>query len=398
MHVNQTLHSSDILEVVSDASSLVLESSGCVTIGAGKTAVLDPISPGLPFTEFLPSWNVDVPDGCGFAVEGRFAAAAGGNDGQFGPWVAFGGWGQRPPLAVEATSWKVSETEGSSNAHEAQVHVDILESPTPMAAAQLRIVTCGTSGSHLGLISLSWAASSCSSHHHHHQQQQQPLMPSDTTHSGTTSLQPRQQQSEVVLDVAPRNQFSVDPPELGARLCGPTSVAMLLDWHGIHVQTSEVASVLYDAQNDIYGNWNRAVQGAYALGGCRGCLRRFSSWREVRELLEAGVPLVVSISAEEGELRGAPYPRTSGHLLVLCGVLLDGTVAVRDPAAASEAEVPRLYSRKDMERVWLNHDNGVAYVLMGTSWNDVHHKQQAETAAASPPGTACRVEAANMSN
>ena len=397
MHVNRTLHSSDILELLSDASGAVLEpsSSGCVSIRAGETAVLEPISPGVPFTEFLPSWNVDVPDGCGFAVEGRFAAAADGDAdaGQFGPWVAFGGWGERPPSAVEATSWRVMA--GSAAPDEAQVLVDILEAPTPMAVAQLRIVTCGTESGHLGLVSLSWVASSSShghdlrdhehdhqhhdhhhhqhrdyDHHHHQQQQQQPLMPSDATRSGTTSTSPRphQQPSDVVLDVAPRSQFSVEPPELGSRLCGPTSVAMLLDWHGIRVQTPEVASLLYDAQNDIYGNWNRAVQGAYALGGCRGCLRRLSSWREVRELLEAGVPLVVSISAEEGELRGAPYSKTSGHLLVLCGLLLDGTtVAVRDPAAKLEAEVPRLYSREDMERVWLNHDNGVAYVLMGTS-------------------------------
>ena len=122
-----------------------------------------------------------------------------------------------------------------------------------------------------------------------------------------------------------------------------------------------MAARIYDADHDIYGNWPRAVQAAFELG-VPGTLVRLSSWRAVEHFLASGVPLVVSVKAEEGELRGAPYPRTSGHLLVIRGLTEAGDVLVNDPAADGPASVPRTYHREDLERCWMRR-GGVAYAI-----------------------------------
>ena len=103
------------------------------------------------------------------------------------------------------------------------------------------------------------------------------------------------------------------------------------------------------------------MQAAYDAG-VPGVLVRLSSWRAVQHFLEAGVPLVVSVKAETGELAGAPYPRTSGHLLVIRGLTEDGDVLVNDPAADGPSSVPRTYRREDLERCWMRR-GGVAYAI-----------------------------------
>jgi hypothetical protein len=70
----------------------------------------------------------------------------------------------------------------------------------------------------------------------------------------------------------------------------------------------------------------------------------------------------VSLRAGEGELSGAPYPSTSGHLIVIVGFDGDGDVWVNDPAAPAAKSVRRRYDREELGRAWFGH-GGVAYVL-----------------------------------
>ena len=72
--------------------------------------------------------------------------------------------------------------------------------------------------------------------------------------------------------------------------------------------------------------------------------------------------IVASIRAGEGELRGAPYTKTAGHLLVVTGLGAHGAVHVNDPASKTTAAVSRVYRREDVERVWFA-NGGVAYAL-----------------------------------
>ena len=140
---------------------------------------------------------------------------------------------------------------------------------------------------------------------------------------------------------------------------------MLLEHRGVSRPTQQVADLLYDKRHDIYGNWTRAVQGAFEFG-VPGYLARFGDWKAVEEQLAAGQPLVISIAAKQGELAGAPYESTAGHLLVLTGFDGQGGAHVNDPAVSDAATGARTYSRADLERVWMAR-GGTSYVLLPTA-------------------------------
>jgi beta-lactamase class A len=164
------------------------------------------------------------------------------------------------------------------------------------------------------------------------------------------------------LPVPFRSQ-KAEPPELAGRICSPTSVAMVLEYRGVRRPTREVVATCLDASHGIYGNWPANVQAAYSLG-VPGYLTRFSTWNDVEQCIAAGQPLIISIRVDRpGELPGAPYNTSDGHLLVLCGFDRQGNVEVNDPAAATAAAGQITYPRAALERCWLRR-TGLAYVLL----------------------------------
>ena len=171
----------------------------------------------------------------------------------------------------------------------------------------------------------------------------------------------------VALDVPARSQKSLSA-ELAPRVCSPTSVAMVLHWYGCDVATTAVAERVFDPVHDVYGNWPRNVQGAFEFG-VGAVLVRYDSWDAVEATLARGMPIVASIGVAPGQLDGAPYTSTPGHLLVVRGFDARGEVLVVDPAAAPVSDAApategalRTYRRDQMERVWMER-GGTAYVL-----------------------------------
>jgi hypothetical protein len=94
-----------------------------------------------------------------------------------------------------------------------------------------------------------------------------------------------------------------------------------------------------------------------------GYLTRFADWADVEARIAAGQPLIVSIGVKKGELPGAPYESTAGHLLVLRGFDERGDCVVNDPAVSEPKDGRRTYRRADLERVWMER-GGTAYVLL----------------------------------
>lgn len=285
------------------------------------------LEPSKPFTECLPSWNVvgDAP----FSVEIRTRPVG---SSRWTPWLLIGDWGVagRPEDVVTACD-------------EVKVAVDILEATSPQNLAQLRFIPSG--GGALPAEAIRASA----------------------VFTDRTALDARIAEAArepwplpVQLSVPARAQREVGE-DIGHRICSPTSVAMVAAHHGARVPTRTMAATLLDPHFDIYGNWNRAIQGAFSHG-VPGELVRISSWERVAAHLEAGRPLVASIRVAPGELRGAPYEQTAGHLLVVTGLGLGGVVLVNDPAASWPGVVPRRYMRADMEQVWFR-NGGVAYAL-----------------------------------
>src|SRR3989454_153403 len=134
------------------------------------------------------------------------------------------------------------------------------------------------------------------------------------------------------LEVPALSQMEADAT-LGARLCSPTSVAMVLGYWGRAAAPAALAAEMFHPALDIYGVWPAAVRAAGARG-VAGYLLRFPDWRAARWCLERGIPIIASVRYAAGELGGAAVAATSGHLLVLVGLEGD-TVLVNDPPRAS---------------------------------------------------------------
>lgn len=292
----------------------------------GERWTSDWLAAPFPFHELLPSWNVDVPEGTAFRVEVQVAAEG---PESASPWLDLGGWGPWPEAERGAT-----ELEGG------RVATDIVELEEPRNRWRWRILTRGAEGREAPRVRRFHACFS-------NREQLQNLAAGPEPEADRIRLALRRQHDEAT--------------KLAPRICSPTSVAMVLAYRGKGRPTAEVAALCFDAEHNIYGNWNRAVQGAWLLG-VPGYLTRVATWTEAARFVADGQPLVISIGVKKGQLTGAPYTETSGHLVVLCGFDGEGRAIVMDPAVPVGDEEPRLYALAELETVWLRR-GGFAYVL-----------------------------------
>jgi hypothetical protein len=122
-----------------------------------------------------------------------------------------------------------------------------------------------------------------------------------------------------------------------------------------------VAERAFDAAHDIYGNWPRNIQAAFSFG-VPGYLTRIVSWSQAEDLIRAEQPIIASIRVEAGQLRGAPYKKTDGHLIVITGFDGRGGVYVNDPAVPDPKLANVVYARDELDVVWLQR-GGTAYIL-----------------------------------
>ncbi len=159
----------------------------------------------------------------------------------------------------------------------------------------------------------------------------------------------------------------------GEAWCSPTSVAMVLGFHGAtppaaptsghpDPMVDHAARNTYDHGYDGTGNWafNTAYAGRFVT---EAFVTRLRSLREAEDYIAAGTPLVISVAFGRGELTGAPISSTPGHLMVIVGFTATGDVVVNDPAAPGDATVRRTYQRAELEDAWIPTSGGTAYVI-----------------------------------
>jgi hypothetical protein len=161
----------------------------------------------------------------------------------------------------------------------------------------------------------------------------------------------------------------------GEAWCSPTSTAMVLGFwkagpsaadlaafpgnaHG-DGQVDHAARFTYDWSYSGAGNWpyNTAYAAQYGLDGF---VTRLRSLTEAERFIEAGIPLVASIS---GVLPGFLFTSTNGHLLVIRGFAANGDVITNDPAVRANSQARKVYPRADFERIWLGGSTGTVYVI-----------------------------------
>ena len=163
----------------------------------------------------------------------------------------------------------------------------------------------------------------------------------------------------------------------GQAWCSPTSTSMVLGRYDAlpppsaygwvpdgHVDpwVDYAARATYDASYSGTGNW--PFNTAYAATRTEDAfVTRLRNLREARLFIEAGIPLVASISFGAGELSGAPISATNGHLLVIVGFTRNGDVVVNDPAARTRSGVRRTYDRGQFEDAWIPTSGGLVYVI-----------------------------------
>lgn len=144
------------------------------------------------------------------------------------------------------------------------------------------------------------------------------------------------------------------------RLCSPTAVAMVSRYFGVDVDTEQMARCAFDAASDLYGNWSYNMLAA-SLGGMAAYVDRGHSVRYLEDRVAQGRPVVASIAFEANTLEHAPIPRSSGHLVVVCGFSGQGDVVVRDPACRTP-DGWITYRREAFAKAWLKH-GGIVYLL-----------------------------------
>lgn len=167
----------------------------------------------------------------------------------------------------------------------------------------------------------------------------------------------------------------------GEAWCSPTSTSMLLAYWGTGPTPRQYAWVDDDYRQpwvdyaarhtyawgyDGTGDWpfNTAYAGSFGLDSF---VTRLRSLREAELFIRAGIPLVVSIGFDEGELDGSPLTSTAGHVSVIRGFSDSGRVIVNDTAAPTAKSVRRVYKRGQFENAWLDTSGGVVYVIRPAS-------------------------------
>jgi hypothetical protein len=156
-------------------------------------------------------------------------------------------------------------------------------------------------------------------------------------------------------------------PDGGEVWCSPTSTSMVLGYWGIDPGPCEprvraAVEGVFDWLYDGHGNW--PFNTAYAASrGLEGYVARYTSLRDLEPWIQAGIPVVFSFAWKKSQLDGAAIPSSSGHLAVLVGFDASGNPVVNDPAAASDAAVPRTYDRAQLETVWLEASGGTVYLM-----------------------------------
>ena len=139
------------------------------------------------------------------------------------------------------------------------------------------------------------------------------------------------------LNISPRSQGDAQE-KYKHDICSPTSLAMVLDYWGIHKELEAVALAAQDRGSQLFGNWpaNAAYVGSLGL---EAHVARLESLGDIENEVALGRPVVVSVTFDDGELPNAPIRKTRGHVMVVGGFTAEGDVIAYDPAGKGHEQV-----------------------------------------------------------
>lgn len=287
------------------------------------------VDPKIAFNEVVPSWNVSPAAGAALEVQIRSHG-----DGFTSKWYSFGTWTLDD--AAHRTSVKGQKDDDGN------VDTDTFLPKKGASTVDVRVTlkNHGDGSPKLRLFSLSFA---------------------NTHHSAASEKAPSPAWGKTI-EVPQRAQGNYPN---GGVLCSPTSLSMVLTHYAKQLQrpemdrdVPEVEACVWDKTYDGAGNWpfNAAYAGSFP--GMRSYVARFRSIADLEQWIDAGLPVICSISLNIA--KGESQDGGSGHLVVLVGFTKDGDPVFNDPAR--RAQVRYTYKRENFERAWL-HSSRTVYLV-----------------------------------
>ncbi|HYG95032.1 MAG TPA: peptidase C39 family protein [Nocardioides sp.] len=311
------------------------------------------VAPGFSYTQLIASWSAKTPGDSFIEIKARGRTAGG----DITSWDILGRWAagdkhhQRRTISGQAddgTSVNVDTWEADGGLPSYQLRITLLRRKGTTARPSVDLATVMTS--------------------------RLPRAAGATSEPGAAA--------GTVLDV-PRYSQMIHKGHYdkwgggGEAWCSPTSTSMVLAYYDKlpspkryawvpddHTDpwVDHAARMTYDYAYGGTGNWPFNTAYAAPLAG-KAFVTRLRSLREAEKFIAVGIPLIVSISFEAGQLDGAPIGSSDGHLLVIAGFQEDGDVVVNDPAADTSKGVRRVYERGQFEKIWLEAAGGLTYVI-----------------------------------
>lgn len=316
----------------------------------------------VPATEAIASWNAHTPAGTWIQVELRGTYS----DGADTPWYVMGRWASGDQ-DIRRTSVD-GQKDGRSSVWTDALSIDAPASGLRFASYRLRLTLHRRPGS--GLTPTVWRLGAMGS-----DIPDRFTVPATTPGLAKELAVPRYSQ-EVHAGRYPQYNNG------GEAWCSPTSSQMIIEYWGRRPTPADLAWVdpgysdpqvchaarfTYDYQYDGCGNWPFNAAYAATYDDLRGVVTRLRSLTDAETLIEAGVPVITSVSFLASELTGAGYG-TAGHLMTVIGFTAAGDVIANDPASPSNTAVRRVYRRQQFANIWLRtkRHNASGNVASGT--------------------------------
>ncbi|MDQ6522808.1 peptidase C39 family protein [Nocardioides sp. LHD-245] len=312
------------------------------------------VSPGFDFTELVASWSARTPGSSWIEIEVRGRSAGGAKT----SWDVLARWAAKDKV--------VKRRSGGTQADDGTRVVTDTWKTAGLASYRLRIAAHHERGRKAPRVDLATAMTS--------------RLPAT---AGPTSAPVAARGVELAVPRYSQMIHSGHYPQWGGggeAWCSPTSTAMVLGYYGRPPGAGSygwvpaghpdpwvdaTARLTYDHAYRGTGNWpfNTAYAARRVGASGEAFVTRLRDLTDAELLVQAGIPPVISLAFARGELSGAPISSSNGHLLVIVGFTATGDVIVNDPAAPGNDGVRRVYSRAQLERVWLQASGGAAYVI-----------------------------------
>lgn len=261
------------------------------------------ISTSFDAKELVITWNADVPDDTWLEIEFRVKDKFAG----WSVWYCLGHWGHKTPYerVTEDPIYgilKVDILKAQRKFNTIQYRIRFFGSKTKKYPTLKRVTLCYTSPPDKGENAF--------------RLMEAPVGPA------------------VSLSVPWISQLRYEDVEnmdmINSGVCAPTSLTMVMKFHDKPVRVKETAQQAFDPVAEIYGNWAFLAATA-ANHGLKAWVQRFTTWKEVRQLVEKGIPVIISIAYPKNTFSSEPESSSEGHLMVVRGFTKTGDVIVNNP-------------------------------------------------------------------